>query len=57
MLRFVFTISCEIIMETAITAIGTANPINKRYQKDIAELISIGLQLKPSRKEITQICL
>lgn len=39
-------------MQPSITTIGTANPINKRNQKDIAELISTALQLKPAERRL-----
>ena len=39
-------------MESAITAIGTANPQYKRNQQDIAELIAEGFHLTPGQKKI-----
>jgi predicted naringenin-chalcone synthase len=39
-------------MKIAITAIGTANPVYKRNQSEIAELISAGLYFKPSEKRL-----
>lgn len=39
-------------MKIAITAIGTANPTNRRNQNDIAHLICEGLQLKPAQRRL-----
>lgn len=39
-------------MEIAITTIGTANPKYKRHQLETAELISVGLNLKPAEKRL-----
>ncbi len=39
-------------MQTAIIGIGTANPPYKRHQLDTAELVSAGLDLKPSIKRL-----
>lgn len=39
-------------MTIAITAIGTANPINRRNQNEIANLICEGLQLKPAQRRL-----
>lgn len=39
-------------MEIAITAIGTANPINKQSQIKAAEVVSAALQLKPAEKRV-----
>lgn len=39
-------------MDVAITAIGTANPIYKRPQKETAELIIAGLNLNPVEKRL-----
>lgn len=37
---------------SAITAIGTANPVYKRAQMEIVELITSGLALKPAEKRL-----
>ena len=39
-------------VEIAITAIGTANPVNKKSQQDAAELISTALNLSPVKKRL-----
>ena len=39
-------------MEIAITAIGTANPIYKRHQADIAEITFATLNLSPAQKRL-----
>lgn len=39
-------------METAITAIGTANPIHKQNQQVAVEIVATALQLKPAEKRL-----
>lgn len=39
-------------MENAITAIGTANPLFKQPQLETAELVALGLELKPAEKRL-----
>lgn len=39
-------------MQSAIAAIGIANPLYKRSQQEIAELVSTGLNLKPAEKRL-----
>lgn len=40
------------MMEVAITAIGTANPVYKRNQQEVPELISAALNLTPAEKRL-----
>src|SRR3990167_5829266 len=39
-------------MAIAITAIGTANPSNKRQQQEVVEFVSAALNVKPSEKRL-----
>lgn len=45
-------VELKAFMETAISAIGTANPIYKRHQLEAAELICLGLKLKPAQQRL-----
>ena len=48
-----FSFSMELnTVEIAITAIGTSNPVYKRSQQDVAELISTTLNLSPAKKRL-----